>query len=222
MIQVNELYKTFLLGGRSLKALKEINLKIEQGQFVSIMGPSGAGKSTLMHIMGGLDKPTSGSVLLGGKDLFKLPESALPAFRNRNIGFVFQFHYLLSDFTALENVMLPLMVRGQRGDADRKQAEELLDKVGLAGRKNHKPGELSGGEQQRVAIARALVTSPGLVLADEPTGNLDTHTGDELFDLLRTFNKEFGITFVIVTHNESLAAKCDRTIRMVDGMIVES
>lgn len=220
MIQVHELYKTFLLGGRSLEALKEVNLKIDKGQFVSIMGPSGAGKSTLMHIMGGLDKPTSGNVLLGGKDIFKLPEDALPSFRNRNIGFVFQFHYLLSDFTALENVMLPLMVGGRRSDADRQQAEELLDKVGLAGRKNHKPGELSGGEQQRVAIARALVTSPGLVLADEPTGNLDTHTGDEVFNLLRQFNKEAGTTLIIVTHNESLAAKCDRTIRMVDGMIV--
>ncbi len=220
MIQVHDLYKTFLLGGRSLEALKEVNLKVEKGQFVSIMGPSGAGKSTLMHIMGGLDKPTSGSVLLNGKNIFKLHENALPAFRNRNIGFVFQFHYLLSDFTALENVMMPLMVGGRRGDAERKHAEELLEKVGLAGRKGHKPGELSGGEQQRVAIARALVTSPCLVLADEPTGNLDTHTGDEVFDLLRQFNKESETTFVIVTHNESLADRCDRIIRMVDGMII--
>jgi len=219
VIRAADVRKTFQLGGRQLEALKGVTLSVDRGEFVSIMGPSGAGKSTLLHIFGGLDRPTDGSVLVNGRDLFEMPENERPAFRNRNIGFVFQFHYLLAEFTALENVMLAAMVGGNGDSRTRRKAEELLEQVGLKERLEHKPGELSGGEQQRVALARALVTSPGLVLADEPTGNLDTHTGEEVFELLKRFNRDSGITFVMVTHNETLAARCDRVVRMVDGQV---
>jgi len=220
MIRVRGLSKSFRLGGREVAALRDVSFGVDAGEFIAVMGPSGAGKSTLLHLVGGLDRPTRGEVLLRGRNLFGMPADALPAFRNRHIGFVFQFHYLLSEFTAFENVRLPLMIGGAEQDDPDGRARTLLERVGLSERMDHKPGELSGGEQQRVAIARALVTGPDLVLADEPTGNLDTRTGGEVFALLRDINRETGTTFVIVTHNEALAASCDRVIRMLDGRIV--
>jgi len=222
VIDVVNLERTFTIGSRTLYALRGISLSVEEGEFVSVVGPSGAGKSTLLHIMGALDRPTSGSVLFQGEDIFTLHESLLPSFRNQNIGFVFQFHYLLAEFTALENVFMAKMIGGKTAKGDRQQAERLLEQVGLKERMNHKPGELSGGEQQRVAVARALVTSPRLVLADEPTGNLDTHTGQELFELFRQFNRDLNTTFVIVTHNESLSVQCDRIVKMMDGRMDEA
>jgi lipoprotein-releasing system ATP-binding protein len=195
---------------------------------VGIVGASGVGKSTLLHILGALDKPTSGKVLYNGEDIFSLNENSLALFRNKTIGFVFQFHHLLPEFTAFENVMMPgLINKGARGQGVRgssyqeimEKAEKLLNEMGLSERKGHRPGELSGGEQQRVAVARALILEPKAVLADEPTGNLDTQTGEELFNLLVNLNKEKGITFVIVTHNESLSGRCHRVIRMVDGKV---
>ena len=222
MIEVREVHRTFKLGSRTLHALNGVSVSISEGEFVSIMGPSGAGKSTLLHIMGALDRPSTGSVLFNGEDIFSLPEARLPAFRNRNIGFVFQFHYLLPEFTALENVHLANMIGGKTSGNDYARAQDILEHVGLSERMHHKPGELSGGEQQRVAVARALVAEPRLVLADEPTGNLDTGTGQELFELLRHFNRERNITFVLVTHNEALAAQCDRNVRMQDGRVFTS
>jgi len=222
VIDVRNLQRTFKLGPRILQALNGVSLSVAEGEFVSIMGPSGAGKSTLLHIMGALDRPSSGSVFFQGEDIFSLPEARLPAFRNRNIGFVFQFHYLLTEFTALENVLLANMIGGKTRREDEARAEQILGQVGLADRIHHKPGELSGGEQQRVAVARALVTSPRVVLADEPTGNLDTGTGQEVFELLRHFNRERNITFILVTHNESLSSQCDRIVRMIDGRILPS
>jgi len=222
VIEVREVHRTFKLGSRTLHALNGVSVSISEGEFVSIMGPSGAGKSTLLHIMGALDRPSTGSVLFNGEDIFSLPEARLPAFRNRNIGFVFQFHYLLPEFTALENVHLANMIGGKTSGNDYARAQDILEHVGLSERMHHKPGELSGGEQQRVAVARALVAEPRLVLADEPTGNLDTGTGQELFELLRHFNRERNITFVLVTHNEALAAQCDRNVRMQDGRVFTS
>ncbi|MBI5140610.1 MAG: ABC transporter ATP-binding protein [Nitrospirae bacterium] len=207
------------MGGSTLNVLNGVNLSVKKGEFLCVMGPSGAGKSTLLHILGALDHPTSGAVTLAGRDVFTITERELPAFRNAHIGFVFQFHHLLTEFTALENVMMPLLVGRKSAAEAKKRAEAELERVGLAGRTLHKPGELSGGEQQRVAIARALVTSPDIVLADEPTGNLDTKTGSDVFDLMRRFNRESGTTFIMVTHNETLAARCDRLVRMVDGMM---
>jgi lipoprotein-releasing system ATP-binding protein len=184
------------------------------------MGPSGVGKSTLLHILGALDKPTSGNVLYEGKDVFELKDDTLAAFRSRTIGFVFQFHHLLPEFNALENTIMPALIAG----ADKKEAggkaRQILSDVGLSERLLHKPGELSGGEQQRVAVARALMLNPKVVLADEPTGNLDTQTGEELFRLLMDLNGR-GITFIIVTHNETLASKCGRILKIRDGMIVD-
>jgi lipoprotein-releasing system ATP-binding protein len=219
VIEARDLKKSFLMGASTLEVLKGVNLSVKKGEFLCIMGPSGAGKSTLLHILGALDHPTSGAVSLAGRDVFTISERELPAFRNAHIGFVFQFHHLLPEFTALENVMMPLLVGGKPAAEAKKSAAAELERVGLSGRALHKPGELSGGEQQRVAIARALVASPDIVLADEPTGNLDTSTGSDVFNLMRRFNRESGTTFIMVTHNETLAARCDRLVRMVDGAI---
>ncbi len=183
------------------------------------MGPSGVGKSTLLHILGALDRPTSGKLLYEGSDVFELNNDALAGFRSREIGFIFQFHHLLPEFNAVENTIMPALISGISYKEAIGKAEHILDDVGLSGRLLHKPGELSGGEQQRVAVARALMLDPKVVLADEPTGNLDTRTGDELFDLLSELNKK-GITFIIVTHNESLSSQCRRIIRMKDGRII--
>jgi lipoprotein-releasing system ATP-binding protein len=222
MIQIIDLYKTFPMGGQELTVLKGIHLEIARGTMLAIVGASGAGKSTLLHIVGTLDRPTSGTVLFDGQDLFKLPDQKQAEFRNRRIGFVFQFHHLLPEFTALENVCLPAYIQNRPASDTRAEAVSLLKDVGLEHRLQHKPGELSGGEQQRVAVARALMQRPDVVLADEPTGNLDTHTGDALFALMRTLNRDRGITFVIVTHNEKLSAQADRVIRMEDGGIISA
>ncbi len=208
------------MGGQDLTVLKGINLEIKRGEFVAVVGASGAGKSTLLHILGTLDHPTKGTVLFEGQDLFRLAEAEQAEFRNRRVGFVFQFHHLLPELTALENATLPTLIQKRPAAEAHAEAVALLAEVGLGERLAHKPGELSGGEQQRVAVARALMQRPDLVLADEPTGNLDTHTGEALFALLRELNKTRGTTFIIVTHNEKLSAQADRIIHMEDGMIV--
>ncbi len=220
MIQVVDLYKSFPMGGRELVVLNNINLEIKRGEFIAIVGASGAGKSTLLHILGTLDRPTKGTVSFDGQDLFQLGELQQAEFRNKRVGFVFQFHHLLPEFTALENACLPAMIQQRDPVQTEAEASELLREVGLGDRLHHKPGELSGGEQQRVSVARALMQRPDLVLADEPTGNLDTHTGDALFSLLRQLNRSRSTTFVIVTHNDKLSAQADRIIHMQDGMIV--
>jgi lipoprotein-releasing system ATP-binding protein len=220
MITINDLYKTFKIGERDLTVLNGINLEIRRGELLAVMGASGAGKSTLLHIIGLLDRPTHGTVLFEGQDLFQLSEAAQADFRNKRIGFVFQFHHLLPEFTALENACMPALIQ-RRSPVDVEiDAIALLNEVGLGERLHHKPGELSGGEQQRVAVARALMQRPDLVLADEPTGNLDTHTGEAIFALLRDLNKSRGTTFVIVTHNEKLSAQADRIVYLQDGQII--
>lgn len=194
-----------------------MTFSIKAGEVLAIVGASGTGKSTLLHILGALDRPTSGKVLFEGADLFLRSEQELGLFRNRTVGFIFQFHHLLQEFTALENTLMPGLIQRLNRKKIEADAKEILSAVGLADRFFHKPGQLSGGEQQRVAIARALVLRPRLVLADEPTGNLDRETGDAVFGLLQTLNRQWGVTFVLVTHNEHLSAQADRTMRMVDG-----
>ncbi|MDO8462096.1 MAG: ABC transporter ATP-binding protein [Deltaproteobacteria bacterium] len=206
-IVAQNLQKSYLLNGKDLPVLKGVDLTIEKGECLFILGASGAGKSTLLHLIGLLDQPTGGSVLYNGEDLYSKKEAELALFRNRSIGFVFQFHYLLNDFSALENVMMPLLVRGEnRSDAAR-AASKILEKLNLAHRKEHRPAELSGGEQQRVAVARALVTEPQIIFADEPTGNLDRETGESLLTTLLDDQKERNGSLVIVTHNEALMNK---------------
>jgi lipoprotein-releasing system ATP-binding protein len=222
MIKITDLHKSFSMGSYELPVLKGINLEVQRGELIAIVGASGAGKSTLLHIIGTLDKPTSGTVTFDGQDLFQLSDVQQAEFRNRRIGFVFQFHHLLPEFTALENTCLPALVQRRDRAAVTAEATALLTDVGLGERLHHKPGELSGGEQQRVAMARALMQKPDVVLADEPTGNLDTHTGDSLFGLIRDLNKSRGTTFIIVTHNDKLSAQSDRIVYMQDGMIVNS
>lgn len=206
-------------GPVALQVLGDIDLDIRKGEMLAIVGASGAGKSTLLHILGGLDRPTSGRVFYRDIDVFGLDSDRLARFRNEHVGFVFQFHHLLPEFSALENVMMPALVRGTDQRAAAETASKVLADVGLGNRVLHRPGELSGGEQQRVAVARALVLSPDAVLADEPTGNLDTHTGETVHELLQKINKERGITFVIVTHNDRLAIRADRVFRMADGKL---
>jgi lipoprotein-releasing system ATP-binding protein len=220
MIKVVDLCKSFPMGGQELVVLKGLQLEIGRGEVVAIVGASGAGKSTFLHIMGMLDRPTSGTVYFDGQDMFRMNEQQQAEFRNKRIGFVFQFHHLLPEFTALENTFLPALIAHRPPEELRKEAASLLADVGLANRVQHKPGELSGGEQQRVAVARALIQRPDLVLADEPTGNLDTHTGEALFALMRDLNRRRGTTFVIVTHNEKLSSQADRIVHMEDGIIV--
>lgn len=221
LLSVENLYRSFLMGEHPVNVLNGITMHVQRKEMISIVGASGAGKSTLLHIMGTLDRPTSGLVLFEGRDMFLFSETSLAGFRNRHIGFVFQFHHLLPEFSALENTYLPALIqkipRPQAMDA----AKSLLSEVGLSHRLHHKPGELSGGEQQRVAVARALIRHPNLVLADEPTGNLDTHTGEELFELLRKLNQTHGTAFVIVTHNEKISLQTDRLIQLQDGKIIE-
>ena len=222
MIDVVDLYKSFPMGGRELVVLNNINLHIKRGELIAIMGASGAGKSTLLQILGTLDRPTKGTVSFDGQNLFALTEQEQAEFRNKRVGFVFQFHHLLPEFSALENACLPAMIQKREMADVVGEATKLLGEVGLADRLHHKPGELSGGEQQRVSVARALMQQPDLVLADEPTGNLDSHTGDALFTLLRQLNRSRGTTFVIVTHNDKLSSQADRIVSMQDGMIVSS
>ncbi len=199
--------------------LNNISLEVKEKEIVSLVGPSGAGKTTLLSIMGTLDKPTSGKVLIDGTDVFALGDKKLSSFRNSNIGFVFQFHHLLPEFTAIENIIVPALIKGEKQNEAEKKAKNLLERVGLAQRMHHKPTELSGGEQQRIAVARALMNNPKIILADEPTGNLDSHNAETLNHLFFNLRDEFGQTFVIVTHNEHLANMADRKIEMIDGKI---
>lgn len=203
-----------------LKVLKNIDLEVVKGEIVAIVGASGAGKSTLLHILGTLDNPDSGKVFIHDKDVFAQTSRSLAAFRNRSIGFVFQFHNLLPEFSALENIMIPGFISGKDPKEIRKRAEKLLAMLGISDRKDHKPSELSGGEQQRTAVARALINSPDLILADEPSGNLDSHNAIELHNLFFTLREELGQTFIIVTHNTDLSRMADRRVELRDGMIV--
>jgi lipoprotein-releasing system ATP-binding protein len=209
------------MGAEELHILKGVNLSVRRGELLAIAGPSGVGKSTLLHILGGLDRPTAGEVYYEGVEISRLPEGELAAFRNQTVGFVFQFHHLLPEFTALENTMMPALIGRQPLVRAQEAAKGILQRVGLAERLAHRPGELSGGEQQRVAIARALALSPDVLLADEPTGNLDSKTGEAIFDLLRDLNQEQGLTVILVTHNEWFARRTDRLLRMADGQLGE-
>jgi len=220
VIELKNLTKVYQ-NGVEFRALDNANLRIEKGEFVAIVGPSGSGKSTLMHLIGLLDTPSSGTLLIDGNDVTKMSDKERSGMRNRMLGFVFQYHHLLPDFTALENVMMPLLIAGKSKDEAKDIAEKLLKEVGLEDRMDHRPGELSGGQNQRVAVARALSCSPAIVLGDEPTGNLDTKAGDLIYELLRKLNKEYNQTFIVVTHNEDLAGKADRIIRIVDGKIAD-
>jgi lipoprotein-releasing system ATP-binding protein len=218
LVSVQNVTKAFEHEGRSLEVLKGIDLDIARGEMVTIVGPSGAGKSTLLHLIGTLDLPTEGKILYGGEDVTRLTSSELAEFRNRSIGFVFQFHHLLPEFTALENVLMPGLIQGRRRLESR--ARQLLEDVGLSPRLSHRPGELSGGEQQRVALARALLMEPQLVLADEPTGNLDSQTSESVQSLFLDLNRKHGTTFLIVTHSRDFAAMMPRQVSMKDGRIV--
>jgi ABC-type lipoprotein export system ATPase subunit len=220
-IVAQEVTKSFARDGERVEVLKGVSLAVAVGELVSIAGPSGVGKSTLLHLLGGLERPTGGKISYGETNLAELTDLALARFRNRHAGFVFQFHHLLPEFSAVENVMLPLLIRRAIPAAARERAAALLGRVGLSGRLRHRPGELSGGEQQRVAIARALVGEPAVLLADEPTGNLDSKTGEEVFELLRELNQETRLTCILITHNEELARRTDRVLRMLDGRMVE-
>jgi lipoprotein-releasing system ATP-binding protein len=219
LVIIENLKKSFQHMGRTLEVLKGIDLNIYAGQILAIVGQSGAGKSTLLHCMGTLDLPTSGRIRLGGEELTTMSGSRLAAVRNRDIGFVFQFHHLLPEFTALENVMVPGLIQGRSRREMQKRAESLLEEVGLSNRASHRPGELSGGEQQRVAVARALALDPKLVLADEPTGNLDSATSDAIHDLFFQINREHGTTIIVVTHNPAFAESMPRVVRMLDGRV---
>ncbi len=219
MIKISKLNKIFIKDGSRIEVLKDLDLEVGKGESLSIVGVSGAGKSTLIHILGTLDRPTSGQVLIGDNNVFEWDAARLAAFRNRMIGFVFQFHHLMPEFSSLENVMMPALISGMTGQKARSRAEQVLKEVGLGDRMTHKPGELSGGEQQRVAVARALVMEPGMILADEPTGNLDTETGKKIEDILLSLNKERGITLIVVTHNPLLSQRMSRSIGLQDGKI---
>jgi lipoprotein-releasing system ATP-binding protein len=222
LISLRDVTKTFALddgSGGELRVLKGISLDVRQGEIIAIIGASGAGKSTLLHIMGTLESPTSGEVRFDGKDVFALGEEELARFRNRSIGFVFQFHHLLPEFTLLENVAMPALIQGKTLPEVRALAVDLIREVGLEGRLEQKPPKLSGGEQQRAAVARALMNSPRIILADEPSGNLDSENARILHDLMKNLSRSRGQTFVVVTHNESLAGQADRIIQIADGIV---
>jgi len=218
-VQLDEVTRAYARGQHVVRALDQVSLKIEQGEFVAVVGPSGAGKSTLLHLVGGLDAPTSGTVRIGGEDLARLSDSARAAFRRTRLGFVFQFFNLLPTMSAWENVALPRILDGTRLSHARGDAERLLERVGLSHRAGHRPSELSGGELQRVAVARALVMDPALVLADEPTGNLDSEAGAEVLDLLASCALDDGRTVVMVTHNPAAAARARRVVTLTDGHV---
>ena len=218
-LEARDVVKRFQLGDETIEVLSGLNLRLAPGESVAVLGVSGAGKSTLLHVLGGLDRPTSGQVLFGGKDLTALPPDEVAAFRNRSLGFVFQSHHLLPEFDAEENVMMPCLLSGMARKEARARARAMLDSVGLSHRLRHGPGKLSGGERQRVAIARALVLGPSVVLADEPTGNLDPHTADEVVDLFLRLNAEAGTALVLVTHNEKLANRLAKKCYLVAGRL---
>ena len=220
ILQGTALRKTYIQeDGSELKILEGVEIAVAPAEAVAIVGASGAGKSTLLHLLGGLDRPTSGEVLLAGRNLATLSERELASVRNARIGFVFQFHHLLREFTALENVMMPMLISGAERARARQHASELLTQVGLAERLTHKSWQLSGGEQQRVAVARALANRPAVVIADEPSGNLDTHTGEHLHELFFRLRKEHGVALVIATHNRELAERADRVLHMKEGQL---
>ncbi len=221
IIELKDVYKTYNSGPQAVEVLKGINLKISKGEVVGIMGPSGVGKSTLLHLIGMLDSPTSGQVILNGKNVQQLKGDDLARYRNKEVGFVFQFHHLLPEFTALENVMIPAMMYGME-DMEKKEeyAKYILNEVGLSSRIHHKPGELSGGEQQRVAVARALINDPQALLTDEPTGNLDKYNSEALYNLLLDINKKLKQTLVIVTHDDQIEQAASRIIHLDDGKVV--
>jgi len=218
-IKATNLSKSFQKDGSRIEILKNLDFEIAAGESVAILGASGAGKSTLLHILGTLDHPSSGSLFLNGEDVFKFNEQKLAELRNKKIGFVFQFHHLLPEFSSLENVMMPALISGIPKKEARRRAEFVLNEVNLGDRITHKPGELSGGEQQRVAVARAVIMEPDLILADEPTGNLDTETGERVQEVLINLNRKLGITLIVVTHNQLLAERLDRSIGLRDGKI---
>ena len=219
MISTSGLTKTFSGPAGDVEVLRGIDISVAEGEMVAIVGASGVGKSTLLHILGTLEKPSTGSVLYGTTDVSELTEQELTKFRNQKIGFVFQFHHLMPEFSALENTVMPALIGGASFQEAQERGTALLEELGVGHRALHRPGELSGGEQQRVAVARALMLEPKVVLADEPTGNLDTSTGENLFDLLRHINEKHRTTFLIATHNEALAGRCHRVLQMRDGRI---
>jgi lipoprotein-releasing system ATP-binding protein len=218
-VDIHALHKSYEHGGRLIEVLRGIELTIGAGEMVAVVGASGVGKSTLLHVLGTLDQPTAGTILYDNVDVTRLAPSRLADFRNHTIGFVFQFHHLLPEFTALENCAMPALIAGTPRNDALSRAANLLERVGLSHRVTHRPGELSGGEQQRVALARALIMEPRVLLADEPTGNLDTHTGEAIHELIVELNRERGMTLVVVTHNADMAARLPRRVRMVDGAI---
>ena len=221
MIKISNLHKTFIKDGNKIHVLRGLNLDIPRGESLAVLGASGAGKSTLLHILGTLDHPTSGNITFGGVNVFAWNEEKISAFRNQKIGFVFQFHNLLPEFSSLENVMMPALINGMSAKEAEKLATSLLEEMDLSDRGTHKPGELSGGEQQRVAVARALIMNPDIILADEPTGNLDTETGKKVEDILISMNKMRQITLIVVTHNKALAERRSGSIGLKDGQIEE-
>lgn len=218
LLEAENLFKTFP-GKPPVEVLKGVSLKINQGEVVSIVGSSGAGKSTLLHILGTLDSPTSGRVIINGEEPFKMKEKKLAAFRNTSIGFVFQFHQLLPEFSAVENIIIPALIGNRKESEARDKAMELLEMLGLKGRETHKPAELSGGEQQRVAVARALINNPDIIFADEPSGNLDTANARDLHELFFELKRRLNKTFVIVTHNKELSELADRKLIMKEGLL---
>jgi lipoprotein-releasing system ATP-binding protein len=221
LLEGRGLAKTYRSDGREVEVLRDVDIAVDRGEMVAIVGSSGVGKSTLMHLLGTLDVPDAGTVLLEGRDLFAVGEAERMKIRNQTIGFIFQFHHLLPEFSALENVAMPLLIARRPEAEAMERARKLLSELGLAAREEHRPAQLSGGEQQRVAVARALVTSPSLVLADEPTGNLDSRTSRDLIALFRSLHHDRGLTSVIVTHSGAIASVCDRMLYMEDGKLVE-
>jgi len=219
LLQVHDLHKSFVEGGEEIQVLRGLDMELGERERIAIVGESGVGKSTLLHILGILDRPSTGRVIYRGKDLSQLSEDEIAEFRNRELGFIFQFHYLLPDFSALENVMLPALIRGWEWEKARSEAEQLLTAVGLKDRVSHRPGKLSGGEQQRVAVARALILSPSLLLADEPTGDLDPRTGEEIEHLLLQLNEQRGVALVIATHSRQLATRIGRQMELREGRL---
>lgn len=220
ILQCQQLTKRYVQGDLNVEVLKGVNLAVHAGERVAIMGASGSGKSTLLHLLGGLEKPTSGNVILDGFDLNKIGSAKLSRLRNQSLGFIYQFHHLLGEFTMLENVAMPLLIGNHPIKQAQQQAVDLLKRVGLGHRVEHKPGELSGGERQRAAVARALINKPKCVLADEPTGNLDSKTADQIYQLMLELNQELQVSFLVVTHDPELAGRMDHVLHMEDGLIV--